>query len=119
MQSGKIIVWGVWFFISWLFFNAMKTQGIAEYFARVEERGSLHAVVVVLALLVWFPAREIMRTAKIKQFMSNFSWLQFLLTNIVMPIIVSVAVFYATGEPSITLVTVPIVGAISGSINLG
>ena len=83
------------------------------------DNDGLGFLILIVAIWTWFTVRWIVKRYKGVDINKRIWTANFLLKNIAAPIIVSFTVFQVTGETSITLVSVPIIGLITASLNIG
>lgn len=98
-----------------------------EYMIKGE--GSISVWLIFFSVWSWCTASYIRRknilaflSSKLKVPTDNkreFKFLPFLIKNIVAPILVSLVIYAITGQASITIISVPIIGFLTANLNVG
>lgn len=113
----KFFAWFFWVMYVVLSFNGISEMGFSRW-AGLDD-GETGVFFTLTAIWLWGTFRYLRAKGyigKSKTKAINYSWGGIILKNVVFPVIVSLIVSSITGSPGLTLVSIPILGALS--INL-
>jgi hypothetical protein len=113
-----------WMILSWFFYLTLTAViFLGEY--DLSNNDNLKGFVIGTSIWLWVTVRWLKkkgyltfkRNVNITTVGNEFKFFPFLLKSIVAPIVVSLVIFSVTGEASVTLISVPILGFLSASIS--
>lgn len=110
LKACLLIIWAIFGYISldFIYHTLFLGESVST------EAWSFWAIIT--SIWLWGVARWVKRPQVV---FPNFNLFKFLIVNILAPVAVSYILFLLTGQTSITLITVPILGFLSASLNLG
>jgi hypothetical protein len=115
----KALLWIGWAFgLLMIFVMASQEDGFSYSFRYAAENGNW-IVFILASIWIWGTIRWIVIKIKGAEEKLEISFIKILFVNFLAPTAVSLVLYYITGSSSITLISVPIIGGIAASIDIG